>query len=196
MLSPLVSNTARALVRSNGRYRQRQYLVRPTTRDLREWRGDRQFLRSFPALDSLQRDLNTSNQLVAASVSLFILGQGIFPLVWSGVSEIQGRKTCYIISLGASPSSSLFSPRLTLFSTVIYCVATAVCSRSQSIGVFIAMRILQSVGSSAVLALGAGTLADIYDNHERGQKLGLYYALPLLGPSLGDFATRVRHDLS
>lgn len=37
------------------------------------------------------------------------------------------------------------------------------CSRANTIGLFLGMRILQSIGSSAVLSLGGGTLADIYD---------------------------------
>jgi MFS family permease len=36
-----------------------------------------------------------------------------------------------------------------------------------------------------VIAIGAGTLADIYEPAERGTKIGLYYAAPLLGGSLG-----------
>jgi MFS family permease len=105
-------------------------------------------------------------------------------MCWSGISEIKGRKSSYITSL------------------IIYCAASAVCARAQSIGVFIGFRIVQSAGSSAVLALGAGTLADIYDVsyqayctrhqlivvgqvHERGTRLGIYYGVPLLGPSLG-----------
>jgi hypothetical protein len=43
----------------------------------------------------------------------------------------------------------------------------------------------QQLRSSAVLAIGAATLADIYDSHERGSKMGLYYSAPLLGPSIG-----------
>lgn len=39
--------------------------------------------------------------------------------------------------------------------------------------------------SSAVFSVGAGTLADIYEPHERGSMMGIYYAAPLLGPSLG-----------
>jgi MFS family permease len=39
--------------------------------------------------------------------------------------------------------------------------------------------------SSSVFAIGAGTLADIYDPAVRGSKFGVYYASPLLGPSLG-----------
>ncbi|BGP02946.1 Vacuolar DHA amino acid exporter [Rhodotorula toruloides ATCC 204091] len=121
----------------------------------------------FPALGSLQQELRANDPLVAASVSSFIAGQGVFPLLWSSLSEVTGRKKCYIVAL------------------VIYVVGSVVCSRSNSIGVFIAMRVLQSLGSSAVLSLGAGTLADMYDTHERGEKLGVYYSVPLLGPALG-----------
>src|ERR1700733_6807568 len=39
--------------------------------------------------------------------------------------------------------------------------------------------------SSAVIAIGTGTLADLYEPAERGSKIGLYYAAPLLGLSLG-----------
>jgi MFS family permease len=99
----------------------------------------------FPALSSLQADLNASSSTLALTVSLFILGQGFFPQIWTAISEISGRKLCYLSAL------------------VIYLVATAVASRASTIGVFIAMRVLQALGSSAVLALGAGSLADIYD---------------------------------
>jgi MFS family permease len=36
-----------------------------------------------------------------------------------------------------------------------------------------------------VLALGAATLADIFEPKERGTMMGVYYTAPLLGPSLG-----------
>ncbi|OJA19748.1 hypothetical protein AZE42_11228, partial [Rhizopogon vesiculosus] len=49
----------------------------------------------------------------------------------------------------------------------------------------IGMRILQGAGSSAIFAIGAGTLADIYEPHQRGTMMGVYYSAPLLGPSLG-----------
>ncbi|BGP42886.1 hypothetical protein JCM10449v2_006898 [Rhodotorula kratochvilovae] len=121
----------------------------------------------FPAIESLQNDLNTTDDLVAASVSLFIAGQGVFPMVWSAISEVSGRKYCYISSM------------------VIYVVGTVVCSQAPSMGVFLAGRVLQSLGGSAALSLGGGTLADMYDVHERGTKFGIYYACPLLGPAIG-----------
>ncbi len=39
--------------------------------------------------------------------------------------------------------------------------------------------------SSSVISLGAATLADLYPPSIRGTKMGIYYAAPLLGPSLG-----------
>lgn len=47
------------------------------------------------------------------------------------------------------------------------------------------MRCLQAMGSSAVLSVGAGSLADMYEVKERGRKLGIYYGMPMLGPTLG-----------
>jgi MFS family permease len=35
------------------------------------------------------------------------------------------------------------------------------------------------------MSIAAATLADIYEPHERGTKMGLYYSAPLLGPALG-----------
>lgn len=55
----------------------------------------------FPALGSLQQELKANDALVAASVSSFIAGQGVFPLLWSSLSEVTGRKKCYIVALGA-----------------------------------------------------------------------------------------------
>lgn len=99
----------------------------------------------FPALPSLQADLNASDQSISLAVSLYIFFQGAAPVAWSAISEIRGRRKPYIIS------------------NLLYCGATAGCAVSGDVRVFIACRILQAIGASSVLSLGAGTLADIYD---------------------------------
>lgn len=48
----------------------------------------------FPALESLQHDLHANDNLVAATVSVFIAGQGVFPSIWASLSEVTGRKYC------------------------------------------------------------------------------------------------------
>ncbi|WOO80705.1 Quinidine resistance protein 3 [Vanrija pseudolonga] len=120
-----------------------------------------------PVIDEVKSDLRGSETQIGLSLSIFILIQGCFPVVWATIAEIIGRKPVYIVSF------------------VIYTVASAVGSRSPTMPVLIGMRCLQAVGSSAVLALGAGSLADMYEVEERGKKLGLYYGTPMLGPTLG-----------
>ncbi|KAJ3491132.1 hypothetical protein NLI96_g911 [Meripilus lineatus] len=72
-----------------------------------------------------------------------------------------------------------------LISLVICSVGCIISATAQSIGVLIGMRCVQALGSSAVLAIGAATLADIYEPYERGTMMGIYYSAPLLGPAIG-----------
>ncbi|KAA1473796.1 MFS general substrate transporter [Dentipellis sp. KUC8613] len=120
-----------------------------------------------PAIGQIETQLHATSGEISLSLSLFILLQGGVPIIWSSVSEILGRKIVYITSITLS---------------VIGCIVAA---EAHSIGVLIGMRCIQAVGSSAVMAIGAATLADIYDPSERGTMMGIYYAAPLLGPSLG-----------
>jgi MFS family permease len=51
------------------------------------------------AIEYVQRDLNATTNEIALSLSLFILVQGVSPLLWSSVSDIKGRKVIYISSM-------------------------------------------------------------------------------------------------
>lgn len=84
-------------------------------------------------------------------------------------------------------------------------IGCIVASLAKTTGVLLGMRVLQAVGyvrllsshlssqyekktcrrSSSVLSIGAATLADIYEPHERGTMMGIYISAPLLGPALG-----------
>lgn len=120
-----------------------------------------------PANAQIEQQLHASSGQISLSLSLFILVQGNFPVLWSAVSEIKGRKLVYLASVS------------------FFTLGSAIVAISKSIGLLIGMRILQAIGSSAVLSIGAATLADIYEPHQRGAKVGVYYCAPLLGPSLG-----------
>ncbi|KAG1797872.1 major facilitator superfamily domain-containing protein [Suillus plorans] len=120
-----------------------------------------------PANAQIEQQLHTNGENISLSLSLFILIQGNFPVMWSAISEIKGRKIVY------------------LFSIALFTLGSVIVAISRTIGVLIGMRILQGAGSSAVIAIGAATLADIYEPHQRGKMMGVYYSAPLLGPSLG-----------
>ncbi|KAG1459776.1 hypothetical protein G6F56_006090 [Rhizopus delemar] len=50
---------------------------------------------------------------------------------------------------------------------------------------FNGFRAVSAMGSSSVLSMGAGTIADIFEPRERGRAFAYYYFGPLLGPALG-----------
>ncbi|KAJ8518978.1 hypothetical protein ONZ45_g4023 [Pleurotus djamor] len=120
-----------------------------------------------PAIQQMEERLPATSSQISLSLSIFILSQGLVPLVWSAMSEIMGRKLVYLVSIGLA---------------IVGCIATAL---APNIGLVIGFRVLQGAGTSAVVALGAATLADLYPPAIRGTKMGVYWTAPLLGPSLG-----------
>ncbi|KAI5988990.1 vacuolar DHA amino acid exporter [Pisolithus albus] len=117
--------------------------------------------------DSLvARDLHATSAQISWTLSVYILVQGNCPLLWSIASEMAGRKPIYIIA------------------SVIFIIGGILASVSRTFAMFLAMRALQAAGSSTFLAISAATLADIYEPHERGTMMGLFYAAPLLGPAV------------
>ncbi|KZT12154.1 MFS general substrate transporter [Laetiporus sulphureus 93-53] len=120
-----------------------------------------------PAISQIEKDLHATSSQLSLTLSLFILIQGGLPLFWSAISEIRGRKTVYLTSIALC---------------MLGCIVSAT---AKTINVLIGMRCLQAAGSSAVMAIGAATLADLYEPAERGTVMGIYYCAPLLGPSLG-----------
>ncbi|KAF8890526.1 major facilitator superfamily domain-containing protein [Gymnopilus junonius] len=120
-----------------------------------------------PAIDDIIQDLNTSFESISWTISIHALVQGCFPLMWGAFSELYGRKVVYLLSIA------------------LFILGSGIAGATNSIGMLIEMRVIQGIGGSAVLTIGAATLADIYDPEERGSAMGLYYAAPLIGPSLG-----------
>ncbi|KAG1763587.1 MFS general substrate transporter [Suillus occidentalis] len=115
----------------------------------------------------IQEDLQATSSQISWTLAAFQLIQGNFPLLWSATSEIIGRKPVYLLA------------------SAIFVVGSAALALSKSIEVMIGMRALQAAGSCAVISISAATLADIYEPHERGTMMGIFYAAPLLGPALG-----------
>ncbi|KAL1966768.1 hypothetical protein VTN77DRAFT_3965 [Rasamsonia byssochlamydoides] len=118
----------------------------------------------FPSLSQVSRDLNTTPTVTNLSVALYMLSMSIFPLWWSSFSEALGRRTIYLVSF------------------VLFAVFNVLCAISGSIGMLIVMRMLSGGASASVQAVGAGTIADLWDVRERGRAMGIFYLGPLCGP--------------
>ncbi|KAJ3523174.1 hypothetical protein NM688_g8769 [Phlebia brevispora] len=110
-----------------------------------------------PGIAQIESELHASSGEISLSLSLYILIQGCFPLFWSAVSEITGRKKVYLASI------------------TLCTIGCIVAGLAKTVGVLIGMRCIQAAGSAAVISIGAATLADIYEPHERGTMMGIYY---------------------
>lgn len=111
-------------------------------------------------------ELHTTTTITNLSVALYMLSMSIFPLWWSSFSETLGRRTIYLTSF------LLFT---------IFAVLSAV---SVNISMLIVMRVLSGGAAASVQAVGAGTVADIWEVKERGRAMGIFYLGPLMGPLL------------
>lgn len=120
-----------------------------------------------PSNSLIEEALHATSNQISWTLAAFPIVQGNLPLLWSAASEIKGRKPVYLVS------------------SALFVVGSAVLAFSKTIEVMIVMRTLQAAGSSAAISISAATLADIYDTHERGTRMGIFYAAPLLGPALG-----------
>ena len=95
-----------------------------------------------------------------------MLSMAIFPLWWSSFSERLGRRTIYLTSFA------------------LFVLFNCLCAISDSIGMLIVMRMLSGGASASVQAVGAGTIADLWEVRERGRAMGIFYLGPLCGPLL------------
>lgn len=120
----------------------------------------------LPALTPIAVALDSTPTITNLSVAMYMLSMSIFPLWWSSFSETLGRRTIYIVSF------ALF---------IVWGVLSAV---AQNIAMLIVMRVLSGGAAASVQAVGAGTIADVWEPKERGRAMGIFYLGPLCGPLL------------
>ncbi|KAF8884888.1 major facilitator superfamily domain-containing protein [Gymnopilus junonius] len=120
-----------------------------------------------PVAEQIEADLSATGSQFSLDISTFILIQGLVPLIWNTIYEMKGSKFVYVFSL------------------VLFTIANIFLALSRHFGAVIGLRGLQAAGSSAVMAIGPASIADIFELEERGQKMGIYNVALLLGPALG-----------
>jgi len=118
----------------------------------------------LPALTDIAHDFGSTATVVNLGVAVYMLSMSIFPLWWSSFSETLGRRTIYLTSF------------------LLFAIFNALSAVSTSIGMFIVMRCLSGGAAASVQAVGAGTIADIWEVKERGRAMGIFYLGPLCGP--------------
>ncbi|KAH8690494.1 putative bicyclomycin resistance protein [Talaromyces proteolyticus] len=122
----------------------------------------------LPALPILAREFRVSSTVINATVSVFMVVFAFGPLFWASFADRRGRRPLYIISIA------------------IYILANVLLATLPSnIGALFFLRILQAFGSSAVVSMGAGTVADTTEPSRRAKAMSYFLLGPQCGPILG-----------
>lgn len=105
--------------------------------------------------------------VILASVTMFVIGFGVGPLVFAPLSEEIGRQPVYAVTLALG---------------LVFIVP---CGVAQNIGTLLICRLIDGILFSAPMTLIGGSLADIWDGTERGKAMAVFSAAPFLGPVMG-----------
>ena len=123
------------------------------------------------ALPTLVHALDTTFATVQWVVLAYLLTLATLLLLVGRLADIHGKKRIYATGF------------------VVFTIGSVLCGLSQSVYMLIAMRVVQAVGASMVLALGPALITEAFPDSERGQALGISGAIVsigiIAGPTIG-----------
>jgi Major Facilitator Superfamily len=120
-----------------------------------------------PGLPDIMAEFHISSEVALLGLALWVLGLGFGPVLAAPLSETEGRRAVYRLSL---PISAVF---------------TLGAGFAQSPAALLVLRFFGGMFASPVLAVGAGTLADLYTPLYRAPATVMFIASPFAGPALG-----------
>ena len=121
-----------------------------------------------PAVSFMDTDFhNTSLILSSLTVSIFVCGYVIGPMILAPLSEIYGRR---IVLTGAN---------------IFFCVWQIGCGLAPNIASLIVFRLLAGIGGAGCLTIGGGVISDLFHADRRGVATAVYSMGPLFGPVIG-----------
>ncbi|KAK9356461.1 major facilitator superfamily domain-containing protein [Lipomyces doorenjongii] len=118
-------------------------------------------------LQAVADNFNVSLEVSILTVTLFVVGFGVGPLAFAPASELWGRQVVYLVTLGIA---------------VIFIIPCAV---AENIGTLLVCRLIDGIAFSAPMTIVGGTLADLWNDEERGVAMATFSAAPFLGPCVG-----------
>lgn len=121
-----------------------------------------------PNIADAQRELKSNNDTLATfSLTIYILGFGLGPLLFAPLSELYGRAVVYRACLS------------------IFLVCTAGCAVSSSIEMLVAFRFAAGCFGAAPVAIGGAVVGDLFETNERGTAMSVYQAGQIISAVVG-----------
>lgn len=128
---------------------------------------------SVPSFADLQDQYAISYTQVNWTVAIPALGLAVGPLLWSSFADIYGRRVVFVVG------------------TLMAFGATIGAAEASNYGGYMAARFFQGLGVSPGATVGLAVLNDMFFDHERGQKVGIWVLAIdsglLVGPIFGGF---------
>ena len=121
----------------------------------------------FPALNTLSAALHISDELIALTLTSYMIFQGLAPTIYGDLADMTGRRPAYVLGF------------------VIFIAANVGLALQHSYEALFILRCLQSTGSSGTIALGNGVVADVSSMAERGVYMGFVVSGTMVGPAIG-----------
>lgn len=121
----------------------------------------------LPATQKIGLEYGVSSTQVNLTMTVFIIMQGIVPSFVAAFADNFGRRPVYLVCFP------------------IYIAANIGLALQRQYGVLIALRCLQSIGSSAMATLSSAIVADMITSAERGTYMGYTQLGSILGPAIG-----------
>lgn len=117
------------------------------------------------------KDFHQSNAIIGSfTVSIFLLGFTLGPLLMAPLSELYGRLIVYHLSIATFVAFVLG------------------CGFSKSITAFLVLRFIAGCAASSPSTIGGGTVADVIPVQERGAAMAVTALGPILAPVIGPVA--------
>lgn len=113
-------------------------------------------------LPGTAKTLHVSDEAIYLSISLFVAGFGIGPLIFAPLSEVVGRRPIYAVSM------------------VFYFLFTLPSCLANNIATMLAGRMIAGLASSAPFTNVGGTISDVWAVEERGFPMAVFSSTLLL----------------
>lgn len=120
----------------------------------------------FPAISQLAHDYAVSTSLIYLTITSYLVLQGIVPVIFGDLADLIGRRLAPIVMFG------------------IYTAANIGLALQHDYAALVVLRMVQSLGRSATVAVGYGIVADVAVPAQRVSMLGMAMIAINLGPAV------------
>ena len=127
----------------------------------------------LPVLPKMVEKLNTTQSLVNLTLTFFYIFFGISTLLLGPLSDKYGRK------------------KILLIGTTLYTLSSFFCMMAINVESLILFRIIQAIGSGAIVAVASAIIKDSFDGKKRETMFAIVQSMmmiaPIIAPLLGAF---------